>query len=179
MAQVDFGNVGGKEQPKAAKKWALRVGVLLGVILLFGVVGFGLGKLIKPGPQTAAAQQPAVEDPEDPPPPPPSKEEYYYHEFEPVTVNLNEPRPRYLRAGIRLKIRRSHQSAVQSLLEHKQAEVRDWLIRYLSSLTMSDVLGQRNLNTVRRRIMDELNQMLWPNSQPCIEDVLLHEFTVS
>jgi flagellar basal body-associated protein FliL len=187
MADVDFG-IKDKDKPKdpeATKKLVLRVSLLAGVIIVFGGGGFMLGKLLKPDPDAAAAaqdpiQQEAAQDDARALANLEESDEYTYHELEPITVTLNERRGnRYLRTTLRLKVSKADASIVEKTLEKNQAEIQDWMLRYLSSLTVTDVLGQRNINRIRRRIRDEMNELLWPNSRPRIEEVLLKEFNVS
>jgi flagellar basal body-associated protein FliL len=185
MADIDFGikdkDGGGNEQ----KKMLVRIGIIAGVVVVFGLVGFGLGKLLKPGPQEAVAdgaearEQEAIDNSEvleqiE------NSEEYAYKELEAITVTLNERRGnRYLRCTMLLKIKKPDEKVVNTMLEKNKAEIQDWLLRYLSSLTVSDVLGQKNINRVRRRIGDEMNELLWPQGRPRIVEVLLKEFNVS
>ncbi|MCE5279973.1 MAG: flagellar basal body-associated FliL family protein [Planctomycetaceae bacterium] len=99
--------------------------------------------------------------------------------FEPIIVNANEPRlQRYIRASITLVIRREHEVQVNEILAKRKDEVKNWMITYLSGCSLEEVRGPRNLNRVRREIHDSLNEMLWPNQKPLIENVLLKEFQV-
>ena len=186
MADIDFGikdkEKGGNEQ---LKKLLFRYGIIAGVVIVFGVVGFGLGKLLKPGPETAAADvggnmEDAGADNSEVLEEIKNSDEYAYKELEPITVTLNERRGnRYLRCTMLLKIKKPDEKVVATLMEKNKAEIQDWLLRYLSSLTVSDVLGQKNINRVRRRIGDEMNELLWPQGRPRIVEVLLKEFNVS
>jgi flagellar basal body-associated protein FliL len=187
MADVDFG-IKDKDKPKdpeATKKLVVRVGMMVGVMVLFGVVGFFMGKLLKPDPDAAAAaqdpiQQEAAQDDAKALANLEESDEYTYHQLEPITVTLNVRRGnRYLRTTLMLKVKKGDSGIVEKTIEKNQAEIQDWMLRYLSSLTVTDVLGQRNMNRIRRRIRDEMNELLWPNSRPRIDEVLLKEFNVS
>lgn len=186
MADIDFGikdkDGGGGEQKK---KLFVRIGITAGVVIVFGLVGFGLGKVLKPGPDEVLADERLAGELEEQDN---SKvleqiensDEYAYKELESVTVTLNERRGnRYLRCTMLLKIKKPDEKVVNTMLERNRAEIQDWLLRYLSSLTVSDVLGQKNINRVRRRIGDEMNELLWPQGRPRIVEVLLKEFNVS
>ncbi len=187
MADVDFG-IKDKDKPKdpeATRKLVLRIGLMVGVILVFGVGGFFMGKLLRADPETAAGaqdpiQQEAAQDDAKALANLDESDGYTYHQLEPITVTLNVRRGnRYLRTTLLLKVKKADSSIVEKTLEKNKAEIQDWMLRYLSSLTVTDVLGQKNINRIRRRIRDELNELLWPNSRPRVDEVLLKEFNVS
>ncbi len=162
-------------------KVIVRLALIPAVILIGVAGGYGLGSALAGGspddPEDALAEKLPVEPPE---PDPTVKEgEYEYYDFEPIVVNLNEPRlARYIRATITLAIPKARAAAVTEQVSRKQKELRNWLTVYLSGRTLDDVRGPKHLNRIRREILDACNKQLWPNGKPMIEQVLFKEFAV-
>ena len=102
-----------------------------------------------------------------------------YYDFEPITVNLNEPRlNRYIRATITLAIKKSDYRAAEELIRNKEPELKSWMTIFFSACELEDVRGQKSLNRLRREIQDSMNNQLWPKGKPLIDHVLFREFAV-
>ncbi len=182
---VDFG-LGENDKQGSKGKRLFRIGLTAAFIIVFGLAGFLLGRVVRfgPTPEEALAaldggdgeqqaEQQAMEQANRP-------GEYIYHDLDPVTVSLSDSRgSRYLRACITLKLHTDDEVIVMRMLDKHAPEVRNWLIGYFSSLSVKDCLGERNLNRIRRRVRDELNEMLWPKARPRVDEILLKDFTVS
>ncbi|MCP4376534.1 MAG: hypothetical protein GY794_10230 [bacterium] len=102
-----------------------------------------------------------------------------HHDLDPIVVNLNEPQvTRYLRAGFSLAIGSDDFSDAETIITKKSHDLRDWLIGYLSNLSIEDIRGAKNINRVRREVQDLLNDRLWPGKRPRILSVSLSEWIV-
>jgi len=109
----------------------------------------------------------------------PPANDFIYYDFEPIVVNLDEPRlARYIRVTITLAIRKENASAVVALLEKRKPELKNWLTVFFASCTLEEVRGAPNLNRLRREILDNFSQQLWPEQKPLINHVLFKEFAV-
>ncbi|MCX5654054.1 MAG: flagellar basal body-associated FliL family protein [Planctomycetota bacterium] len=105
--------------------------------------------------------------------------EFGYYEFEPIIVNLDEPRlARYVRVSITLVIKAENHGAAKALLDRRKPELKNWLTTYFASCTLDGARGAASLNRLRREILDAINQQLWPNHKPFVEQVLFKEFAV-
>jgi flagellar protein FliL len=166
-----------------AKK-KLMLWMIVAVVLIGAAAGGGLvvsRGASKPPSEPAAASQPA----EEAPAPVPEKAaggDYTYYDFEPIIVNLDEPRlARYIRATLVVVLDARNKKAsdeVVELLNKKKPELKSWLTVYLAGCTLEDVRGPKNLNRIRREIQNSFNEQLWPNGRGMIERVLIKEFAV-
>lgn len=102
-----------------------------------------------------------------------------HHELEPIIINLNEPQvTRYLRVVFSLGIPTEDFSEAKATIDKNTHDMKNWLIVYLSDLTLDDVRGAKNINRVRRQIQDSLNNRLWPDGRPLILKVSLKEWII-
>jgi flagellar basal body-associated protein FliL len=60
----------------------------------------------------------------------------------------------------------------------KSHEMNNYLIIYLSNLSLEEVRGEKNINRVLREVQDSLNDRLWPGGKPLISKVSLKEWIV-
>ena len=105
--------------------------------------------------------------------------ELVHHDLEPIIINLNEPQvTRYLRVVFSLAIASEDSGAAISTIKKHTHDVNNWLIVYLSDLSLDDVRGAKNINRVRREIQDSLNDRLWPGARPLILKVSLKEWII-
>jgi flagellar basal body-associated protein FliL len=105
--------------------------------------------------------------------------EFGYYDFEPIVVNLDEPRlARYIRVTITLVIKAENHSAAKAALDKRKPELKNWLTTYFASCTLDNVRGAPSMNRLRREILDAFTQQLWPNQKPLVEQVLFKEFAV-
>lgn len=102
-----------------------------------------------------------------------------YYDLEPIIVNLDEPRlARYIRASIVLSIKPENHKKVSNLIEQRKPELKSFLTVYLAGCTLEDVRGPKNLNRIRREILNAFNDQLFPGTKPLIDEVLFKEFAV-
>jgi len=172
----------GQEEGQAGRRpflaWIKFGGLCVGLIALAAAAGYGTGTLIGGARAETTGPEPALA--ENAPPDTGDQTQFQYKDFEPITVNLDEPRlARYIRATITVAVLPDDLDKVSSLIDDKMPVLRDWLTVYLASCTLDDVRGAANLNRIRREVLDAFNQQLWPDQKPKIHDVLFKEFTVS
>ena len=176
-------------KPKSMMPWLVLWGV---VALLAGGVGIFVGKLVPKTSQAAvvSASAPAPHEAEPDPEakgghgakkdePRAPEGEVVYLDFEPIIVNLDEPRlARYVRAAVVLSVRRADKGKAKSVIEEKKPEIKNYLTVYMSGCSLEDVRGPKNLNRIRREIQDALNRHLFGDNKPLIEEVLFKEFAI-
>jgi flagellar basal body-associated protein FliL len=105
--------------------------------------------------------------------------EFGYYDFEPIIVNLDEPRlARYIRVTITLVIKAENHEAAKAAIDRRKPELKNWLTTYFASCTLDNVRGAASLNRLRREILDAFTQQLWPDQKPLVEQVLFKEFAV-
>jgi flagellar basal body-associated protein FliL len=105
--------------------------------------------------------------------------EFGYYDFEPIIVNLDEPRlARYIRVTITLVIKAENHEAAKVAIDRRKPELKNWLTTYFASCTLDNVRGSASLNRLRREILDAFTQQLWPDQKPLVEQVLFKEFAV-
>jgi flagellar basal body-associated protein FliL len=104
----------------------------------------------------------------------------WYYDLDPVVANLNEPAiTRYVRASLTLEM--SADMDVKkgtALLEMKKPVLINWLTVYLSSLSLEDIRGDKNLRSIQSHIRDAFSEKLFPDSKSKIKQVLIKEFPV-
>ena len=104
----------------------------------------------------------------------------WVEEFEPVLANLDEPGvTRYVRVTITLEMSSElDEIKGREFLETKKMLVRDWLTTYLAGLSLEDVRGSRNLNRIKKDVLQQCNQLLFPEGQPFVKRIFFKEFAV-
>ena len=106
-------------------------------------------------------------------------EDVVYYAFDPVLVNLAEERlTRYIRATVTLKIAQEDYDEVAKRIEEKKPVLVNWLVVNLSDRTLAEVTGAKNLNRLRRQILDAFNDELSGGGKPMVQEVLFQEFAV-
>lgn len=112
----------------------------------------------------------------------PSKEsgKVWYYELDPVVANLNEPTvTRYVRASLTLEMSADMDAKKGAVfLDEKKPILINWLTVYLSSLSIEDVRGDKNLRSIQSHIRDAFNEQLFPDSKSQIKQVLIKEFPI-
>lgn len=161
-----------------------------GIILVFALSGFFLGKVLvetlKPEPIVAAqigATGPmgqAIETDEGSETKEAGDGKTWFYDLPPVVANLDEPgATRYVRMALTLEILDSlDRKDGEPMLEEKDPHMRNWLTIYLSSLSLDDARGEKNLKRIQSHMLEELNQILFPNAQPQISSILLKDFAI-
>jgi flagellar basal body-associated protein FliL len=104
----------------------------------------------------------------------------WYYDLDPVVANLNEPGvTRYVRATFILEISSEiDEKKGTDFLNEKKPVLINWLTVYLSSLSLDDIRGDKNLRSIQSRVCEAFNEILFPDSRPQIEHVLIKEFPV-
>jgi len=170
--------------PGGSGALAVRLALSAAVVGIGAAGGYGLGGLFhRPAPAAAAdPNAAAAEGPAAGAEPPRSGaggDQYAYIDFDPITVNLNEPRlARYVRATIVLAVSERSAGEATAAVTRKKKELHNWLTVYLAGRTLEDVRGPKGLNRIRREIQDAFNEQLWPNRAPLIDHVLFKEFAI-
>jgi flagellar basal body-associated protein FliL len=172
------------KEPTASKTGILPWIILAAVVLLCAGGGFLLGRLLAASSITGAAQ--ASEENEAGQPAPQADNETsktgktWFHNLEPVVANLNEPgATRYARATLTLEITPdASQKEAAKIFDEKTPLLTNWLTIYLSSLSIEDIRGDKNLKRMQLQILDAFNEELFPNQKPKIKQVLFKEFAV-
>jgi flagellar basal body-associated protein FliL len=181
----------GKEATQAGPRSYLPWIIMAAIVPLFAGAGFGLGRLLAGGKATHPAEANA-----------PAKPEYqmalneagkaektWFYKCEPVVANLNEPgATRYVRMGFTLEMSGQLEAggggggghgggggaAGNPYLTEKQPLIMNWLTIYLSSLSLADVQGEKNLNRVLADVREGLNTKLF-GGKSVIVNVYYHE----
>lgn len=105
--------------------------------------------------------------------------DYAYYDFDLPPINLNVARlNRYIKATVTLAMRQDDSEQTVPLLEKRNVELKNWLMTYMAGLTLEEVQGQKNIQRIQREIRDAINEQLWPDRRPRIEQVLFKEFAV-
>ena len=161
--------------------------IIVAVVLICAGAGFSVGRLFA-GPGTPEAdvsgsgtdaQNPsndlkADSDSAD------GSGKVWYYDLDPVVANLNEPTvTRYVRASLTLEM--SADMDVKegtAFLDEKKPILINWLTVYLSSLSLDDIRGDKNLRSIQSHVRDAFNEKLFPDSQAQIKQVLIKEFPV-
>ena len=104
----------------------------------------------------------------------------WYYDLDPVVANLNEPSvTRYVRAYLTLEMSADMDAKEgATFLDEKKRILVSWLTVYLSSLTLEDVRGDKNLRSIQSHVRDAFNEELFPDSKSQIKQVLIKEFPV-
>lgn len=180
-----MGSESGVATPAGGGKFKPFLILCAGVVML--AVGAGYGTALFTGSTTGPAQADAATTEAEPAPEPAapaatpgqSPDDYVYYDFEPIVVNLDEPRlARYVRVSITLAITSSNKEATLALLDKRKPELKNWMTTFFAGCTLDSVRGAVNLNRLRREILDSLNQQLWPDQKPMVDHVLFKEFAV-
>ncbi len=155
--------------------------VILVVLAIGGAGGFAVAKMVFSSPQSAqAGEAPGEGDTEEA-----DEAEgdttptFTYFEFEPILVNLNDPRQaRHMQLTIHLGINSEVFEEASARIEQMTLDLRDWLIVHLSGYRIEEVAGDVNKIRLKRRILNAFNDILWPEEKPLIDKIIFTEATV-
>lgn len=158
--------------------------VLFVIILVCAIVGLGLGRLfagsrtLEIPPSGSPPDQTILLKADDHSAKDTGK--VWYYDLDPVVANLNEPGvTRYVRATFTLEISSEiDEKKGTDFLNEKKPVLINWLTVYLSSLGLNDIRGDKNLRSIQSRVCEAFNEILFPDSKPHIEHVLIKEFPV-
>jgi flagellar basal body-associated protein FliL len=160
--------------------------IMAAVIPICAGAGFGLGRLLAGGkaPQTVEANEPKKPEFEAMLNEKASAEKTWFHKCESVVANLNEPgATRYVSMGFTLEMSgqlggggggEGGGGTGNPYLAEKQPLIANWLTIYLSSLSLADVQGEKNLNRILSDVREGLNAKLF-NGKPLIVNVYFYQ----
>ncbi|MEM1026230.1 MAG: flagellar basal body-associated protein FliL [Myxococcota bacterium] len=87
------------------------------------------------------------------------------------TINLaDQDGPRYLKVDVKASV---SSEKTKEEVEHREPQMRDITISYLSSLTLSDTKGARAKEDIRESLRKRMNNMLQTGE---VEDIFFTEF---
>lgn len=152
------------EAAPSRRGWSGLFAVALSVVNL-GATGFLVLKVLelsKPAEAAASAEEAAA-----PPAPGPVAD------LPTFVVNLDEPGlPRYLKTTVSLQLR---DAEVLSHLEQAKAEIRDLILRYLSTLRIEDTRGEEGKARIQRELLARVKARLGEDE---VSGVFFGEFVV-
>ena len=174
-----------KSGEKSSRGGFLQWIIIAVVVVLFAGAGFGLSRLLVGFGTTEAAgsyeqdQSAQVEDLTAADSETDSKKSCYYH-LEPIVANLNVPDvTRYVRVSLTLEISSEiSEKKCFAFIDERIPVLTSWLTVYLTSLSLEDIRGDRNLKRIQSQVLDAFNERLFPDSKPQIKQVLFKEFAV-
>ncbi len=161
--------------------------VMGGIILAFALSGFFLGKVLvetlRPEPIVAAQIAGMAQSGQSETTPEQDTVDggkTWFYDLLPVVANLDEPgATRYIRTTLTLEIYDAlDEDDGKELLKKKAPHMRNWLTIYLASLSLDDARGEKNLKRIQAQVLEEFNQMLFPNEKPQIGHILLKDFAI-
>ncbi len=148
------------EPPPKAPKLVL---ILLGLNL--AITAFVAFKVLTAAPAEAVAEEEPEDDPNVPGP---------LHTFQPFVVNLNDvENPRYLKVAIDAEL--ANEEVLKTIDDTHTRIARDSAMRYLSSLTLNDVMGEAAKDTIATELAARLNKAL---GEGTVRRILFVEFVV-
>jgi flagellar basal body-associated protein FliL len=157
--------------------------IIMAVIIVISAgTGAGLAKLFAGGKKSEQPQQadkkPAAPEASDLIVS--GNQKSWYYDMDPVIANLNEPSvTRYIRITITLEMSEKVDAEKGKIfIGEKKPELTNWLNIYLSSQTVEDIRGDKNLRRIQSQILNAFNEKLFPNGQGAIKQVLFKEFAV-
>lgn len=105
---------------------------------------------------------------------------WMFDKLDSVVANLDEPGvTRYVRVSVILELSPNLDPIEgEVFLEEKKILLQDWMTTYLAGLSLEDVRGSRNLNRVKRDVLDQFNKLLFGPDEAYIEKILFKEFAV-
>jgi flagellar FliL protein len=96
-----------------------------------------------------------------------------------VVVNLAEDRMnRYLRMKIAVKVDAEDEKAVVALVAKHKAAMKSKLISHLAGKTLRDVSGSVGVNRLSREILEKFDDILYPDGESKVREVLFEEYVV-
>ena len=175
----------GKSGEKSSRGGFLRWIIIAVVVVLFAGAGFGLSRLVTGSETTETAgaseqdQSVQVEDLTVAGSAAGSQKTWYYH-LAPVVANLDVPEAtRYIRVSLTLEISSEvDEKKGLAFIDERKPTLTSWLTVYLSSLSLEDVRGDKNLKRIQSQVLDTFNEKLFPDSKPQIKHILFKEFAV-
>lgn len=108
------------------------------------------------------------------------EKETVFVDFGSVVVNLAEGRlTRYLKVSIAMRVKSKWKAPLKKMMKSgKQSIFKNWLITYLSDLTLDDVKGSESIRKLREDVREGFNRILKEQGDMQVEEVLFKEFKV-
>lgn len=159
------------EQEAPEKKGGLMSGMIMTIIV--GVVSGGIGlavPILFPGLVGISSTAPEAKEPN-----------FLFLPFGETVVNLNEGRlNRYLKIATTLQVEADakREAELTELLEKHKTVLASWMLSHLADLAMDDIRGKAGQNRLRREIQDHFAEVLFPDGEDVIHDVLFEEFNI-
>ncbi len=171
----------GKSGEKSSRGRFLQWIVMAVVVVLFIGAGFGVSRLVTGSGTTETAEASEQDQPvqvEDLTAAG-SQKTWYYH-LAPVVANLDVPEAtRYIRVSLTLEISSEvDEKKGAAFIDEREPTLTSWLTVYLSSLSLEDIRGDKNLKRIQSQVLDTFNEKLFPDSKPKIKHILFKEFAV-
>lgn len=170
-----------------------RKGAILGWVMTFAVAvvfaagGYGLSGIFAKAPEAENPEDTKVVDEDIP-------EEmanminldteglkpWTYELDPPVIANLDEPGvTRMIRLMVIIELAPEFDEiAGKEFMEGKAVYMRDWLQTYLSGLNLDQVKGSTNQTRIKVEIKENFNEILFPDSKPLVNRVMLRDFAI-
>ncbi|MBX9625105.1 MAG: flagellar basal body-associated FliL family protein [Gemmataceae bacterium] len=99
--------------------------------------------------------------------------------FGDVVVNLSEDRmSRYLRVKIALKVDGHDEKATTALVTKHKAAMKSKIIGHLAGKGLKDVGGSVGIAKLQREILEKFDDILYPDGDSHLKEVLFEEFVV-
>jgi flagellar basal body-associated protein FliL len=99
--------------------------------------------------------------------------------FGDIVVNLSEDRmSRYLRVKIALKVDGHDEKAMTALVAKHKAAMKSRLIGHLAGKGLKDVGGSVGVARLQREILEKFDDILYPDGDSKLREVLFEEFVV-
>lgn len=157
-----------KEEEKSGSKSSFLMSVIVSSVLAFVFGGLGyLTVSFLSG--SSDPDEPVAETAEDLKP--------AFIDFEEVVVNVQDGRmTRFLRLNPTLQVASGSMEDVTAEVESQKAILRNWMISYLSDLTLDELKGSVAQNRIRRDIHNYFNDVLAPDGTELIQDVLIGNY---
>lgn len=96
-----------------------------------------------------------------------------------VVVNLAEDRMnRYLRMKLAVKVDADDEKAVTALVTKHKSAMKSKLIGYLAGKSLRDVSGSVGVNKLSREILEKFDDILYPDGESKVKEVLFEEYVV-
>lgn len=184
MAEKEIKNDESKEKDSESGKKKGLVGwiITFTVTVICTAGGFGLSGLFAKAAPTGVEETPKVEKSEieaylleDP-----SAAKPWIHELTPIYANLNEPgSTRMVQFAVIMEISEEMDEVLgEEFLLKKDVYLIDWLTTYLAGLNLQQVSGSSSQNRIKVEIKENFNEILFPDTKPLINRVMLKGFTI-
>ena len=96
-----------------------------------------------------------------------------------VAVNLAEERmTRFLRVKIALQCEHSAEGKLHELVEKNKAALKSWAIGHLAGKSLKEVSGTVAIHRLQREMLEQFDEMLFPNGESPLKAVLFEEYLV-